>query len=521
MAHKIYSLYVPGEGCELFTIVCLPAEEGKFPTMLYRSPYVDDHMNIDNESSAKLIYDWLMRDWVNAGYAVVFQMCRGTGKSTGEFVPFIYERTDGIGLQNWVRQQPFYNGELYLVGASYTAAVHYETYPFAPDIKAACLSVMDTERYNLAYLNGHFKIGLYGNWFCPLYKKKSGLQKKLNDDAFRMLPMTDFTKTVLTEQTPDFDGILMHPDRNDPFWDTYHGGCETRYALQHANIPLLLTTGFCDIFSQGVIDMWNYLDEDTKKQSAFYFQPYEHGATCHALPYGFDDGGSTERLREIEIAWLDHVRGKGPSPLKKGEITYYELFGKNGWQEGNFTKGNSSITIPLGSGEHSYTYDPANPTRYTHGLTHNFGACVNLDPPEAYKDAVVFYTDEFKEDVHVRGKMRMKLRVRSDCEDTCFYVIISLCKKEGDLTMRDDIHSISTFCPDYVPGTETDMEFIFDSAAFVIGKGERLRIDVTSSAFPLFVPHTNMRGLYTTQTECKIAHNSVIADESELTINYI
>ena len=62
------------------------------------------------------------------------------------------------------------------------------------------------------------------------------------------------------------------------------------------------------------------------------------------------------------------------------------------------------------------------------------------------------------------------------------------------------------------------MDFSFDEHAFVIKKGEKLRIDVSSSAFPHYVRHTNNKGLYSIQTTAKIAHNTVICDKSTLTL---
>ena len=53
------------------------------------------------------------------------------------------------------------------------------------------------------------------------------------------------------------------------------------------------------------------------------------------------------------------------------------------------------------------------------------------------------------------------------------------------------------------------MSFSFDEHAFVIKKGERLRVDISSSAWPYYVPHTNNRGLFSAQTSAKIARNTV------------
>ncbi|MBE6645295.1 MAG: hypothetical protein E7612_07975 [Ruminococcaceae bacterium] len=76
----------------------------------------------------------LYSDKLDAGYAVVFQHCRGRGKSGGDCIPYVYEREDGLALQQWIREQASYNGELYLCGKSYLSSVHFVTAPFADDI---------------------------------------------------------------------------------------------------------------------------------------------------------------------------------------------------------------------------------------------------------------------------------------------------------------------------------------------------------------------------------------------------
>jgi len=48
----------------------------------------------------------------------------------------------------------------------------------------------------------------------------------------------------------------------------------------------------------------------------------------------------------------------------------------------------------------------------------------------------------------------------------------------------------------------------------MIHKGEKLRIDISSSAFPLYVPHTNQKGLFSVQSTARIAENTVFLDES-------
>ena len=120
--------YLENNKAKLFTIVCLPQSNKTFPTIIMRSPYVDsDELLTEEAICENKLKEY--KTWLDNGYAIVFQHCRGRGKSTGECVPYIYEREDGLFLQNWIRQQPFYNGELYLCGGSYTSSVHFVTAP--------------------------------------------------------------------------------------------------------------------------------------------------------------------------------------------------------------------------------------------------------------------------------------------------------------------------------------------------------------------------------------------------------
>ena len=58
------------------------------------------------------------------------------------------------------------------------------------------------------------------------------------------------------------------------------------------------------------------------------------------------------------------------------------------------------------------------------------------------------------------------------------------------------------------------MDFSFDEHAFVIHKGEKIRIDISSSAFPHYVSHTNQRGLFSEQATARVANNTVELNES-------
>ena len=512
-----YYEYLDTHGAALFTAVCLPPRAEKCPTVIMRSPYVDKLEELTEEEVLSRTVEE-QKKWLDAGYAVVFQHCRGRGKSGGDCIPYVHEREDGLFLQDWIRHRPFYHGELYLVGSSYTASVHFVTAPFAADIKGAVLKVQDCDRYNCNYRNGFYKMGLHGSWYVDMYKKKSIRCKPYTKESFHTLPLIRFSEAVLGERAADFDEILLHPKRDDPFWQTRYGGGEARDAIKNADIPILLVTGFYDIYTGGVFDMWWGLDEKTREKCALLVHPYDHGNNANgAQPVCFENGATATQFGEYSVAWLDFVRGKGKSPFAQGKVTYYRLFG-NAWCTDSFDTPPAKLQFTLGEGERTYTYNPFAPATFKGGLSANFGGSAWQDAPHTRYDILHFFTPAFEKDTAVKGKMCARLRVRSDCEDTCFYMRLSIEKQEGYYGLRDDITQISNACADYTPGTEIDLDFSFDEHAFVIRKGERLRIDVSSSAYPFYVRHTNNRGPFALQESARIAHNTVICDHSFITL---
>ncbi|MBE6929850.1 MAG: CocE/NonD family hydrolase [Ruminococcaceae bacterium] len=509
--------YIESEGNQLFTVVMLPGE-GKYPTILSRSPYVDSTENMPEEQIA-LQYLGDNRAWLAAGYALIIQHCRGRGKSSGDCIPYIHEREDGLALQAWVRRQPFYNGEIFLKGGSYLTTVHYATAPFADDIKGAIFGVQDTERYNIAYRNGCFKKGLHGSWYVGMYKKKSKLRKFYTERAFDMLPFSDFSRTVLGEPAEDFDELIRHPDPSDDFWNTRFGGADTRGATDNVKFPMLLTTGFYDIYTGGIFDMWRQMSPETREHAALVVSPYDHGDNGgNSNPIVFPAGKRKEGFGEdYEIRWFDAIRGKGAYPFQPGKITYYRLF-ENRWATDDFMPHSQERTLTIGGGKVDYVYNPYDAPGFNGGLSAAFGGTQIQEKPGLREDIITVYTKPFEQDTFVKGKIAAKLKVASDCEDTCFYIRLSLETIKGDYGLRDDITTLCRQHPDYVPGQAVELTFSCDDHAFLVRRGERLRIDIASADREHYVRHTNNKGLFSEQTTAKIARNTVWLDESTITL---
>ncbi len=507
--------YLTVNGTSLFTAVLLPAKEGRYPTVIRRDPYVDRFENLPEEDILAE-YGQAFGLWLERGYAIIVQHCRGRGKSDGDCLPYINEREDGLALMDWIRRQPFYSGELLLQGTSYLTSVHYAVAPYAPDVKGAIFNVQDCERYNICYRNGFLKKGLHCGWYLGMYKAKS--HHPHNRANWDILPFSAFSESVLGEPAEDFDEVLRHPDPRDPFWNTRFGGADARHATDDAHFPILFTTGFYDIYTGGIFEMWRRLNSACRDKSALVISAYDHGDAVNSSPIPLPTANRQEKFgSEYELEWFDYVLGRSSrSPFTTGHITYYTLF-KNEWVTDDFAS-DSTLQFPLGDRAVTYTYDPADAPCFNGGLCCNFGGARFQEKPGQRADIVTVYTPAFEADTLIKGRMTARLSVSSDCEDTCFYMRVSLAKAEGDYGLRDDITSLVFQKGEYRPGETVTLDFTFDEHAFLIRQGERLRVDIASAENANYVRHTNQKGLFSEQTEGKIAHNTVRLQESFLRV---
>lgn len=178
------------DGVKLFTIVQRPPDTGRAPVIFQRGPY--ENKEIDEEP---------LRNADLRGYCIITQHCRGTALSEGDFIPYDDERRDGLATLEWIRRQPFYGGEIYLQGVSYTSAVHLSYLSARPaDVRGGWLNVMETERYNIVYRNGVLKTGLHGSWSVDMYKRNSILRKNFVAETFLTHPLAGITPYIFGEE---------------------------------------------------------------------------------------------------------------------------------------------------------------------------------------------------------------------------------------------------------------------------------------------------------------------------------
>lgn len=507
------------DGTRLYTYGTRPTDGEKCAIVVQRTPYVEEKP-ADLDAYAKAHADSLAR-----GYAYVMQHCRGCGMSEGDWVPYESERADGLALLDWVRKLPWYNGEIFLEGGSYLSSVHWSylgTNP--PDVKGAVLAVQEVDRYNIIYRNGFFKIGLHGDWFVNGYKKKDHALKRDASVHLRDFPLGGYSRRHWGIAEPAFDNPIAHPRRDDPFWTSGEPGSGIVYrrALLDSTMPVLLKTGFYDIFTEGVFDMWRETPHSRLANCSLIIDAYDHGGNLaddmKGTPGDFPGGGRAEE-GVSSIDWFDYCRtGKPCSGAMPGKARYYALW-ENRWIVADeLADGPAEAEFRLGDGERSWTYNPLRPLPEFPGSGGIcFGGMRPQPPPDFRDDVVSFVLPPLASRLDVRGRMRATIAAKSDCGDTCVYVRVSVRKQDGLwYLLRDDIASL-TDCGRraYVPGSWTKVELRFADHAFRLEKGDALRVDV-ASASSQFAPHGNRPGLQSKVRDPRVAHNAIDASASSL-----
>ncbi len=99
------------DGVRLATDTYLPEGRGPWPVVLIRLPY--------DKSGRYTFMPHLAPHFTSRGYALVVQDVRGRFRSEGETMPFVHEADDGFDTLDWIVGQRWANGSVGMFGDSY------------------------------------------------------------------------------------------------------------------------------------------------------------------------------------------------------------------------------------------------------------------------------------------------------------------------------------------------------------------------------------------------------------------
>ena len=511
------------DGVRLYTILLMPKTNGvlpeKMPIIFEKTPY-DTDLKGESES-IKIHENYII---ANSGYIYVFQNSRGTGSSEGVHTP--YAERDGLDSYEtieYLRKQPYYNGEIFLKGGSYMATTHYlwldrEGIDLS-DIKGA---VFQTQTDRMIYRD--WKNGANYSYSGLRFMYGSLMKKTHKVDGFadntKIRPFRDAIKRTQGEDIPELTEWLYHPVEDD-YWRSRPG----YYAAEHITFPVLFMEGWYDYYVDGMFSMWERLPEETRAKSAFIVGPWEHGTSVvKSWTYQPQNGSYTKYFGagNVFIEWFDSIRTGKPYPyIEKGKVTYHSVNGhkwavneapwdlnpeiKKFYFNENYTLTEEPATEDI---THTYKYDPENINYFAKFTPQEVHEANTID------GVLTFTTEPFEKDTDFYGKVRIKLDVSSDCEDTLFTAFLNFVDPDGKAySLTHTGATLSHFYPDYKPGEKVTLDITFPYTALSVKEGGKIRIDVSSngtgSSGLSYIPHSNTKGHFAEVTETKVANNTL------------
>ena len=130
VGNKKTTMVEMSDGTRLATDIWMPEGLERAPVVFIRTPYGKT---------------WQVQGYktlVNRGFILVVQDVRGRDDSEGDWIPFYYEREDGYDSIKWITAQPFYNGKLGMIGASYSGFVQWAAASSGTDKINAIVSIV-------------------------------------------------------------------------------------------------------------------------------------------------------------------------------------------------------------------------------------------------------------------------------------------------------------------------------------------------------------------------------------------
>jgi putative CocE/NonD family hydrolase len=525
------------DGTRLSADVFHSVVAGPRPTLLARTPY--NRNTADQHRRAE--------EYARAGYNFVWMDVRGRGDSDGDFVPWRHEGLDGHDSIEWVAQQPWSNGEVITWGQSYLGCIQWMTaLTHPPHLRAMIVYVAPSDPFE------DNPTGVSIPWEVCWMRMLDGrvLQYVEGVDW----PEVAWHLPLLTmDEHAGFSSLhwkshLNHPITDSEFWDP------VRYqpAITEVEVPVLHITGWYDDVQRGTMTNFSRLTaaESTRKQQSLIVGPWDHRCTrtrertLGSIDFG---PGAELDLPAVEHEWLENVLGDGGPgaaavrifvmgrnewrdeqewPLARTRWTPYLLAsnGKANSRHGDGTLGRDGHledVAPDGAAADTFTYDPTDPVPFLS----NFASSSQIGGPDDYSaveernDVLVYSTPALGQEVEVTGPVRLRLYASSTARDTDFTAKLldvhpdgfsqRLCDGMVRARFRHGYREPESFV---TPGEITLYDIDMWSTSHVFGVGHRIRLEVSSSAFPKYDRNLNTGASLATGTDMVTAVSSVWHD---------
>src|ERR1700685_4339374 len=284
------------DGVRLATDAWVPAGGGPAPVLLVRLPYGKDM----NGLYAYGLFPNVCA-LVEAGYAVVYQDCRGTFRSGGEFTPMVNEPSDGADTVAWLLEQPWCDGNIGTYGASYLGFVQWASASAGSPRKAIAPAVTTTDYYSTPWYSEGGALSLHAIHSWTTLMALAEAQRALGagsgdpqalmdlvgmaadpDPHLAALPVR--VRPALEKQFPWWAEILDHPAR-DQYWQDL----SVADRFDEITVPALNIGGWFDIFVNSTVRTFTGLKQrggsaQAREGQRLIIGPWDHLNSTGSYP---------------------------------------------------------------------------------------------------------------------------------------------------------------------------------------------------------------------------------------------
>jgi uncharacterized protein len=533
------------DGVVLRADVWLPGASGKFPVLVYRTPY-GKHLATKATTFQKAI---------ERGYAVVICDVRGRYASDGEFWPYQNEGHDGYDTIEWAATQSWSNGDVGTFGLSYPGAVQWlAAVENPPHLKAMVPAMTFSTPRNFFYSGGVFDGSwLDWTWFniAPDLRRKKNLDgPRTHDEAAgawkteherlqSFLPLHDLPDLKLA--APFYYEWMMHPAA-DPWWDF----AELRGKYAQVQAAVLNLSGWYDeaYGPDGATTNFNGLlasrRGDKEARTRTIIGPWTHGAQethrSGEREFGVNAGIDYD---ELILKWMDHyVRGMSNGVGSEKPVRIF-VMGPNVWRdEEGWPLARAHATkyllqsgikdrvgmLRLNAADASSTYsefvsDPTHPVTniYPGYGAHDYRALAGRE------DVLVFDTEPMAADMEVTGPIQAEIYVSADVPDFDLWVRLEDVAPNGTVfnlnnpgldVLRTSYRNESRKPELLEPGQvyKLNLDRMLTSNVFMAG--HRIRVQISGAFFPQFARNLQTGESEMTSSATRIGHIRVYHDAS-------
>ncbi|HET8751158.1 MAG TPA: CocE/NonD family hydrolase, partial [Gaiellaceae bacterium] len=465
------------------------------PTVLARSCY-GRGQSVGLDWFYGLLYGRLLAE---RGLQVVIQSVRGTFGSEGEFNPFD-ERADGLATLRWLREQPWHEGPIGMVGQSYLGLAQWAVAPEdEADLAALAIQGSASQFHGQSYPGGSMSLETSVQWLVmtatqerrpaplPMLFGLGRLHKALSRSSLR-----DLDRQLTGEEVAWFRQAAFQADPEDAWWvkRDYSAG------VSSVEAPVQMVTGWYDAFAPWQLEDYAAL-ERAGKGPQLIIGPWSHTQEEMAA------AGVREGLAWLRAHLLEDGRLVNPAAVRV-YVTGERSGG--GWRELDRwpPDGNAGRPLWLASGERlgwdppeaeadgvtRYRYDPSDPTPSVAGPIMVTGKAVRDNRTlESRPDVVTFTSAPLDAAVEAIGPTRVELYARGS--EPFFDLFARVCDVDERGASWNVCDALASVAPGRFEHSEEDgawrVGFDLWPVAHRFAAGHRIRLQVSSGAHPRYV----------------------------------